>query len=629
MRISRWARAVAMGVGGGFLAVSVTTTAGAATPADTDDSRTVPKKSDAAWGVVAAERFWTADRMESATPLTAQGKGQGKAHGEAQAPAGMAAGRGPVAYAAAARAQTDYEGSKTIGVLYFVDKGMATHNCTASVVHSPKGNLILTAGHCGNGDKYAFVPQYRTGKTPAQQPNGIWAVDRVFKDPRRTDYGPGSDLDFAFATVKPDKLGRQVEKVTGANTLTRTPGYQVPVTVIGYPSARNAPKDQAIKCRVKTTRLSGYKQLRMACGGFYGGTSGSPWLMDFDERTKRGRVVGNLGGAGGGGATDSVSYAPFYDDEVFKLYDDAVRNAGVIERPPLPATLGTGETWQHAKRMATGDYTGDGKADLLVVWADGEITLHPGNGKGGFTAERRLQKPNATWQHATAVTGGDFTGTDLSDLMVRWSDGEVTLYEDVSASGFGKETRLAAAGSTWKKAAQLTAGRFGGGGKTDDVVVRRTDGEVILYSDVDGRGFKKKTRLHKPNATWKRTALLTGGDFAGTGLWDLLVRWSDGERTVHKDVSTAGSGTKTRMGAPGALWQHAKVMTAGAYTAGGLPDDLIVRWSDGEVSLYADTTAKLGREVTLVPRRSPDAPKASGPPTGHAMCSAPASRSCW
>ncbi|MFH8566771.1 trypsin-like serine peptidase [Streptomyces sp. NPDC017988] len=586
MRISRWARAVAMGVGGGFLAVSATT-ATAATPVG--DSRAVPKESDAAWGAAAAARFWTADRMEAATPLRSSAK----------TPRGVRA-----SVASAARAQTDYEGSKTIGVLYFVDKGMAKHNCTASVVHSPKGNLILTAGHCGNGDKYAFVPQYRTGKTPAQQPHGIWAVDRVFKDPRRTDHGPGSDLDFAFATVKPDspgKHGRQIEDITGANTLTRTPRYDLSVTVIGYPSARNAPKDQAIKCRTKTTRLTGYKQLRMECGGFFGGTSGSPWLMDFDERTKTGKVIGNLGGAGGGGATDSVSYAPFYDDEVFKLYADAVHDAAVVERPPLPATLGTGETWQHTKHMATGDYTGDGKADLLVVWTDGEVTLHPGNGKGGFTGERRLKKPNATWKHATALTGGDFTGTTLSDLMVRWSDGEVTLYPDVSASGFGTETKLAAAGSRWKKAAQLTAGRFGGGNKTDDVVVRWTDGEVSLYSDVDGRGFKKKTRLHKPGATWKRTALLTGGDFTGTALGDLFVRWSDGERTVHKDVSPAGPGKKTRMGAPGALWKHAKVMTAGAYTAGGRPDDLIVRWSDGEVSLYADTTAKLGREVILVP----------------------------
>ncbi len=54
---------------------------------------------------------------------------------------------------------------------------------------------------------------------------------------------------------------------------------------------------------------------------------------------------------------------------------------------------------------------------MIVVWSDGEVTLYPGDGKGGFLPERRLQAPNSTWTHAETVTGGDFTGSDLSDLM--------------------------------------------------------------------------------------------------------------------------------------------------------------------------------------------------------------------
>ncbi|MFD9903564.1 trypsin-like serine peptidase [Streptomyces sp. NPDC059063] len=502
-----------------------------------------------------------------------------------------------------ASSRTYYKGAKTVGVLYYVDSGMAAHSCTASVVHSPKGNLILTAGHCAPGKKHAFVPQYRTGKKAAQQPYGIWAVDRFFKDPRHTDTGPGSNLDFGFATVKPDEQGREVEQITGANTLTRTPGYGVQVTVIGYPKARYDAKDQAIKCRAKTTRLPGYKQLRMACAGFHGGTSGSPWLMNFDERTGTGQVVGNLGGLGGGGSSSDVSYAPYYDDEVFKLYDDAVNNVATVKRPPLPYSLGTGETWQRAKQLASGDYTGDGASDLLVVWSSGEVTLHTGNGKGGFTGQRRLKAPNGTWKHATTITGGDFTGTKRSDLMVRWSDGEVTLYPDVSPAGFGKEIKLAKAKSTWKHATQITAGRFTGNKRTDDLVVRWSDGEITLYSDVNGR-FRKETRLQKPTASWKRATLLTAGDFTGNGFWDVIVRWSDGKRTLHKDVSARGLGKKTQMQAPNGLWKHATAMTTGTYTANGRSDDVIVRWSDGEVSLYADTRTKLGTEHNLVPPKA-------------------------
>ncbi|MEV0439523.1 FG-GAP-like repeat-containing protein [Streptomyces spectabilis] len=620
MRISRWSRSVAAGTGGVVIAALATTaaaqesTAGPGGPRPGPDatpggvSASAPPRSGAGWTAEDAEDFWTAGRMESATPppaaeAPAPGSAQPGGTAKTKTRAGTTATAPRARAAAATPSATSYKGARTIGVLYYVDSGMTAHSCTASVVHSPKGNLILTAGHCGPGKKHAFVPQYRTGKPAAQQPYGIWAVDRFFKDPRHTDTGPGSDLDFGFATLKPDKNGRPVERLTGANTLTRTPNYRVPVTVIGYPKAKYDPRDRAIKCRTTTSRLPGYKQLRMKCAGFHGGTSGSPWLMNFDERTQRGQVVGNLGGAGGGGSSSDISYAPFYDDQVFKLYDDAVADVAEVERPPLPYALGTGETWQHAKKLASGDYTGDGKADLLAVWASGEVTLHTGDGNGGFSAQRRLKAPNGTWKHAAAITGGDFAGTGRSDLFVRWSDGEVTLYPDVSAAGFGREVRLAKARSTWKHATQITAGRFSGNKRADDLVVRWSDGELTLYREA-GDGFKKETRLQKPNATWKRAALLVGGDFTGGDRGDVLVRWSDGKLTLHQDVGTGGLGRKTQLRGASALWKHAKVATAGGYTAGGRPDDIVVRWSDGEVSLYADTTTRLGTERNLVPPRT-------------------------
>ncbi|EPH42920.1 hypothetical protein STRAU_4004 [Streptomyces aurantiacus JA 4570] len=588
-------------------------TLGSGSGSQVASTQSIPVRENGNWGVADAEQFWTAARMEAATPPPpAKAAGPAPATASpASAPATRTA-SAPVARAtpAATRAASAptasyYKGAKTIGVLYFVDRGLSAHSCTASVVHSAKGNLILTAAHCGNGSKYAFVPQYRSDRPAAKQPYGIWAVDRVFKDPRHTAKGTGSNLDFAFATLKADQRGRQVEQVTGANRLARTPGYRVPVTVIGYPKATYDAKDRAIKCRAKTTRLAGYKQLRMACGGFYGGTSGSPWLMNFDERTKTGDVVGNLGGWGGGGSSPSVSYAPYYDGEVFKLYQDAVDGVAAVTRPPLPYSPGGGETWQHAKQLASGDYTGDGKADLVVVWTDGEVTLYTGDGKGGFSGERRLKAAKGTWKHATAVTGGDFTGsTKLSDLVVRWSDGEVTLYPDVSTAGFGKEIRLARAKSTWKHAGQITAGRFSGNKRADDLVVRWSDGEVTLYRDVGGQRLKKETRLHKPGATWKRASLLTAGDFAGGANWDLVVRRDDGELTLHQDLSTRGTGKKTRLRAADARWKSVRATAAGSHTANGRADDLIVRRSDGSVALYADTGAKLGAERGLVPPKA-------------------------
>ncbi|MFG2606036.1 hypothetical protein ACGFT2_21195 [Streptomyces sp. NPDC048514] len=55
------------------------------------------------------------------------------------------------------------------------------------------------------------------------------------------------------------------------------------------------------------------------------------------------------------------------------------------------------------------------------------------------------------------------------------------------------------------------------------------------------------------------------------------------------------------MRGPNGLWKHPQVMAAGDLTADHFADGLIVRWSDGETTLYADTRTKaLGTEHTLV-----------------------------
>lgn len=50
------------------------------------------------------------------------------------------------------------------------------------------------------------------------------------------------------------------------------------------------------------------------------------------------------------------------------------------------------------------------------------------------------------------------------------------------------------------------------------------------------------------------------------------------------------------------LWaDHAKLILAGEFTDNGWQDDLIVVWTDGEVSNYIDTDqGGLGKEYTLV-----------------------------
>ncbi|MCX5060339.1 FG-GAP-like repeat-containing protein [Streptomyces sp. NBC_00201] len=560
-----------------------------------------------AWTSAAAEKFWTPQRMAQATPDSPRGG----------APAGWRP-ASTVNGAAAARNGSYFAGVPTVGTFFHYVTDPATDKlmgrfCSASVVDSPQGNVILTAAHCSGGSKGMFVPRY-DGAATNPAPYGRFAVQRWIRDARwyQADGHPTrdaySDFDYAFARVADNKRGQNVQKAVGAALkLGKVNGqYKQNVTVIGYPGSHN-PKNRPFICAgVGTRQLPGYHQMRMDCGGFYGGTSGSPWITGLNERTGSGTVIGNLGGYFGGGLennSDRISFAATYDQRAFEIYDAAKRNTTPRQYPRGYSMYPTGGgVWQHAMKTASGDYTGDGRTDMIAIWSDGEVTLYIGNGNGGFSGERRIAK-SSTWTHAKTIAGGDFNGDNVSDLMVVWSDGEVTLYTGDGNGGFANETQMAKPGSTWKDAVQITAGRYSANQWTDDLMVRWADGETTLYTDVDSRGFLHENKLKSPNDTWRHATVLAAGNFTGGANWDVIVRWSDGELTLYRDSSASGVGTEIKLKSSNKLWTHATVMTAGAYTPGD-PNDLLVRWSDGETTLYTDTTTTLGREHVLVPPKA-------------------------
>ncbi|MFD3937597.1 trypsin-like serine peptidase [Streptomyces sp. NPDC058611] len=492
-------------------------------------------------------------------------------------------------------------------------------SCTGSVVRSKGRNLLLTAGHCGTGLKKAtqriFVPQYRHGLDSGSQPSGVFPITDVYVDPRYVNNtkGPTSDLDTAFATAGPGAKGL-VENVTGGLTFTQASGYDHTVTVVGYPSsAKDNPTHRAITCTVRTKRLQRFRQMQMECGGYYGGVSGSPWIKGYDAKTRSGQVIGNLGGYHGGGNdanVDWVSYAPLFGKDAQDLYNDAANGIGPdkVKRPnPYqppndgPALPGSGETWKHAKQIASGDFSNTGHSDMLVIWTDGEATLYPGDGNGGFRPERRLLAPNAAWKEAATITAGDFTGSNQFGLMVRWNDGRMTLHGDVGSNGLGSVTEMAPpdpSGATPPRSPQAastpppSSPTSWCAGPTVNSVSTPTSAPAPLARNTNSR---------TPTALG-RTPPCTAGQYSGNQKWDLMVRWTSGALNNYVGTTTAGLGSEQPVHGPNKTWTHSVVMTTGNYTGDSLTNDLVIRWSDGETTMYRDTrTNSLGSEQMLVP----------------------------
>ena len=205
-----------------------------------------------------------------------------------------------------------------VGALFVREPG-GDHFCTASVVDSPGQDLLITAAHCINGGKnggyrrdLVFVPGYRDG----QAPFGIWEVAKLLVAPQWAS-SSDPDFDIGFVVLKSHD-GRNIEDILGANRLNLDTGYRYLVRVTGYPDGAQAP----IACRNWTSRESG-TQLRFECGGYTGGTSGSPWVTRFNPRTRNGTIVGVIGGYQEGGSTAGVSYSPILGEQVQQLYRQA------------------------------------------------------------------------------------------------------------------------------------------------------------------------------------------------------------------------------------------------------------------------------------------------------------------
>jgi V8-like Glu-specific endopeptidase len=258
------------------------------------------RRTSAIYVVTAAGRsevgYWTTARMESATPAS---------------PSGRAPIPNPV----------HFNGVPTVGALFFTT-GTRSHFCTASVVDSPHGDIVLTAAHCVYDNSYAtniaYVPEWHNGINPY----GTWAVTSITvasgwissQDP---------NLDFAFLTVAPPGKGKlPIQRVTGGLQLGVNTGFNHKFYVIGYNTSDSGP----VGCATTSGKFEP-TQMQFYCNDYQDGTSGGPWILDFNPATGGGIVFGDIGGYETGGDYPYRSYSPYYSSSILRLFQQAERHS--------------------------------------------------------------------------------------------------------------------------------------------------------------------------------------------------------------------------------------------------------------------------------------------------------------
>jgi hypothetical protein len=237
-----------------------------------------------------------------------------------------------------------------------------------------------------------------------------------------------------------------------------------------------------------------------------------------------------------------------------------------------------------AAASVLGDYSGDGKADTLARDSSGQLFLYAGTGNGDAPYQNRV-RVGTNWQIYTAlVRHGDFTNDGRQDVLGRDAAGVLWVYPGV-AGGLGPRQQV---GRGWNIYSRLLGvGDWTGDGH-DDLAAIDSAGQMFLY-----RGTGTAPGIFAPrdpqSAGWNGyNTRLSLGDLNADRGSELFTRDGSGEAWLFE---TSGDPTGPLPLQPrqslGDGWEVFNLFAAtGDLDGGGVPD-LIARDSAGFLYLLS------------------------------------------
>ena len=263
-----------------------------------------------------------------------------------------------------------------------------------------------------------------------------------------------------------------------------------------------------------------------------------------------------------------------------------------------------GFTWAKSK-VTSGDYDGDGKDDIGVFYDSGSSdsgavsSLYTFTSTGtGFKAPRKTwTTPGGFTWSVSKVTSGDYNGDGKDDVAVLYDsgpsdNGRISSLYTFTSNGTDfdnpRKTWTTPGGFTWS-ASKVTSGDYNKDGKDDVAVLynggKSDDGKFIssLYTfNSTGSAFADpdKTWTSSGSFNWN-SCKLTSGDYSGDGRDDIAVLYNRGTTAegVHQSALFTFTGTSTGFAAPREVWTStgsfswdASQPTSGDYNGDGKDD---------------------------------------------------------
>jgi Ca2+-binding RTX toxin-like protein len=230
-----------------------------------------------------------------------------------------------------------------------------------------------------------------------------------------------------------------------------------------------------------------------------------------------------------------------------------------------------------------GDFNGDGRSDLLWQKNDGTITDWLGTANGGMTDNSANFFANAGdgWH---IIATGDFNGDRRSDILWQKTDGTTTNWLGTASGGMTDNSShfFANAGAGWQI---VGTGDFNGDGR-DDILWRKADGTITDWLGTASGGMSdNNTNLFaNAGAGWQ---VIATADFNGDGRDDILWQKADGTTTNWLGTAKGGMADNSAnfFANAGTGWQ---IVATGDFNGDGR-DDIVWQKADGSTTNWLGT----------------------------------------